>query len=246
MKSDVFLVRCFALSLIACLGGIGVGCALWGYSYVIDSRTSVDKLSDAMAAALEKVTFKVSNVHGTVQLDTTGATVRLEIPQFTLGQNQSWSPQAMPPSGRSGGGPLGAGSRGLLAGPGSAGGGSLGAGSWDLLAGPRSAGGSTEYGSASSSDPDASKIVIDYTRFSNVRWDGGIVTTGWKYRSRTEETPYEQYCYFRADGADQIYDLGLNGIIAPATPDPPGVDLNAAARNCVWYKGLTPAVRRRT
>lgn len=58
---------------------MGVGACFAGYSYITDSRTSLAKLTDAMADALSRVVLKVNDVkiNGSVPLDTGGATVRL-------------------------------------------------------------------------------------------------------------------------------------------------------------------------
>jgi hypothetical protein len=72
-----WLVGIGALCLLL---GAGVGAALFGYSYITDGRTSLEKLTTAVADGLDRVVLKVGDVavKGSVPLDTASATVRLD------------------------------------------------------------------------------------------------------------------------------------------------------------------------
>jgi hypothetical protein len=76
------LYRLSGIGVFCLLLGAGVGAALYGYSYITDGRTSLEKLTTAVADALGRVVLKVGdvgvNVKGSVPLDTNSATVRLD------------------------------------------------------------------------------------------------------------------------------------------------------------------------
>src|SRR6185436_14772177 len=54
------------------LAGIGVGAAFYGYSFIVDATSSSERIADAIVAGLQRSTVRTA---GTVQLDSTGASV---------------------------------------------------------------------------------------------------------------------------------------------------------------------------
>jgi hypothetical protein len=69
--------------IMAALIGSGIGAACYGYAYVHDPRTSVQKMAEAFASALQGTTFTATGEvalksGASVELDTTGATVKLD------------------------------------------------------------------------------------------------------------------------------------------------------------------------
>ena len=88
LRSDARMLRARAAAwymggfgVMALLIGAGIGLGFYGYAYVHDPRTSVEKMADAIGRALDrtKLTGEVSvKPDSRVALDTTGATVRLD------------------------------------------------------------------------------------------------------------------------------------------------------------------------
>ncbi|MBV8616660.1 MAG: hypothetical protein JOY66_23210 [Acetobacteraceae bacterium] len=72
------LIGIGALSLML---GLGAGAAFWGYSFVLDRRPRAADMAAAFAAALARTPVRGQLIvvpTGTVELDTKGATVRLD------------------------------------------------------------------------------------------------------------------------------------------------------------------------
>jgi hypothetical protein len=93
LKSDARMVTATAtlfwftgIGVLCLLLGAGVGAAFIGYSHITDSRTSLTKLTTAVADALGQVVLKVGdvNVKGSVPLDTGSASVRLDTKGATV------------------------------------------------------------------------------------------------------------------------------------------------------------------
>ena len=85
------------------LGGIGVGLASFGYSYVTDQRATMAKVTTALADALNKVTLKTDGTvklapDSTVKLDTKGASVRLDPSGMPRPTPQQLAPDTLPQS----------------------------------------------------------------------------------------------------------------------------------------------------
>src|SRR5262249_15414569 len=97
LKAKSTLWRLTGVGAMCALVGLGVGAGFFGYSYIHDPRTSAQKMAQAFAEALEKLTLrgevkldpqatvKLANggqvkveSTGTVRLDASGAVVRLD------------------------------------------------------------------------------------------------------------------------------------------------------------------------
>lgn len=102
------LLGCGGLLL---LGGIGMGMAAFGYSYVADQRATMAKLTTALADALNKVTLKADGTvkvspettvklapNSIVKLDTNGASVRLDADSTSRPTPRQLDPNAQPQS----------------------------------------------------------------------------------------------------------------------------------------------------
>lgn len=80
-KAAAWYMRGFGV--MALLIGAGTGLAFYGYAYVHDPRTSVEKMAAAISQALEKTTLHANGEvalrpDSTVALDTSGASVKLD------------------------------------------------------------------------------------------------------------------------------------------------------------------------
>jgi len=106
-----WLRRGLGIGALLLLAGVGLGAALYGYSYATDQRAAMNKLSASIADALNKVTLKadgtVKLADGTVKLDGTGSTVRLDTTGSTVRLDTSGlasemrpTPQQMQPDAR--------------------------------------------------------------------------------------------------------------------------------------------------
>jgi hypothetical protein len=87
------LWRLTGVGAMCALIGLGIGAAFFGYSYVHDPRTSVDKMAGAFIEALEKSTLKMTgevklDTDATVKLDPNGAQVKVD-PTSTVRLNAS-------------------------------------------------------------------------------------------------------------------------------------------------------------
>jgi hypothetical protein len=207
--------RLLGLGGFCLLVGAGIGLACFGYSYVTDGRATLTKLSDALAASLDKVVFKVADVKGTVTLDKggtvtldkggtvaldkggtvrleTGATVRLE----TMPRSTEQTPRP------------------------------------------------TEQQLNGTATPSShAAAVTNFTVFKTVQMAAGAVVTGWEFDSSDDALPYRQYCYYmekdHVSAAIQYY-IAINGdAVQPDARFP--VDFAAAYGNCVWAGKSSPA-----
>ena len=191
--------------------GIAVGAAAYGISYITDSRTSLEKMSEAMADALNKVTLKVDQVTGVVTLDpntkvpldANGATVRLDTSGSTVRLDPNGANVKLDPSNF-----------------------------------PRP---SPQQLQPPSSQPPRSDshVVTDYTVFKHVKMGEGEIVTGWKFRSSEDTTPYGQYCYFMASAdadTSAIFNVARNGT-AGAAPKGLPIKFQDAINACEWFNG---------
>lgn len=91
-----------------------------------------------------------------------------------------------------------------------------------------------------SATPDSkARVTTDYTVFKTVDFGSGTVVTGYNF-TPDADVPKTQYCYY-AEGAPPgeaslRINLGKDGTYVPSKPRP-GFDPQAAASNCVWFKG---------
>jgi hypothetical protein len=82
------------------------------------------------------------------------------------------------------------------------------------------------------------KAVTNYTVFKTVSFQSGVVVTGWQFDDSNHQTPRQQYCYFEPSLSGSVNNyimIGEDGHAAlPKTKELRGVNLEAAASNCVW------------
>jgi hypothetical protein len=83
------------------------------------------------------------------------------------------------------------------------------------------------------------KAVTNYTVFKTVNFQSGEVVTGWQFDDSNTTAPRHQYCYFEPSGSGSVSNyvtIGEDGHMAlpPKTKELRGVNLEAAASNCVW------------
>ena len=101
--------RLLGMGGLVLLAGLGLGAAFLGYSYYPDQQEGMNKLSAAIADALNKVTLKadgtvkladgtVKLADGTVKLNSTGSTVRLDTTNSTVRLDTSGSSVGMRPT----------------------------------------------------------------------------------------------------------------------------------------------------
>ena len=216
IKSDASMIaatatfwRLLGVGGLLLLGGLGIAAIIFAYSYITDSRSTMEKLTDAMVNGLNKVTFKVADVKGnvtladgaTVQLDP-GAVVHLDSRGAIVKLDSSGAVVHLDGSG---------------------------------MNVPRP----TERQLNTSAAPASNApVVTDFTVFKNVQFGDGIVSTGWKFKSSTDQSPNSQYCYYTSStdaGVWIRYDLATD--TGPVTADHRNfpVNFNAALASCVWF-----------
>ena len=81
------------------------------------------------------------------------------------------------------------------------------------------------------------RVTTEYTVFKSVKLSRGRVVTGYNF-TPDADLPKWQYCYFaeEVDGVEASVTLATDGVYRSPKPRP-GVDLQAAASNCVWFGG---------
>ena len=90
------------------------------------------------------------------------------------------------------------------------------------------------------SAPKASTIT-NFTVFKTVRFEKGLVMTGWMFLTSTQKSPTHQYCYYTESsdtpGLNVILDLGDDQKMEEPTKAPSGFDIPTAFSKCVWFRG---------
>jgi len=209
------MYRWFGRGLFVVALGAGVGAAFFGYSYITDSTTSMQKVSDAVADALSKVTLKVADVGGTVQidpnskvpLDTDGASVKLDSNgasvQLDTGGANFPRPTAQQLQ-------------------------------------PRPPGSNTNSSPGSSPPPtDPGKVATDFTVFKHLTIGEGQIVTGWKFHSSQDDRPFMEYCYYMVDAdtdTQAVFTVARNGVAITAPKGLP-IKFQEATAGCQWFDG---------
>ena len=214
-SASAMLLRLLGAGAFCLLLGAGVGAAFLGYSYITDSRTSLEKLTTAVADALSRVVLKVGdvNVKGSVPLDTSSASVRLDSRGASV--------------------PLDASSASVRLD-------SKGATATLEASGGREVPSREKLNGLNGPDPQ-SRIVRDLTLFNSRKLTEGQVVTGWHYSGSDEDVPDFQYCYYQTnsvEGASRKFDIAKNREPLPSPKDLP-IDIQEALENCVWFRGAT-------
>jgi len=224
------MYRWFGRGLFVVALGAGAGAAFFGYSYITDSTTSMEKVSNAVADALSKVTLKVADVGGTVQidpnskvpLDTDGASVKLDtngaiVRLDSSGGNGNFprpTPQQLQPR------PSGPGGSNTAGGP--------------------SGGASNSGGSSPNTSPtDPVKVATDFTVFKHLTLGDGQIITGWKFHSSQDDRPFMEYCYYMIDAdtdTSAIFTVARNGVAITAPKGLP-IKFQDATAGCQWFDG---------
>ena len=214
IKSDASMIaatatfwRLLGIGGLCLLVGIGLAAAFFGYSYITDSRSSMEKLSEAMANGLNKVVLKVADLKGNVAL-TDGGTVRLaDGGSVRLDTN---------------GALVRLDSNGAVV--------RLDAGGTSLRPTERQL-------NTSAKPASNAPVVTNFTVFKQTTFGDGTITTGWNYESSTDASPVHQYCYYTAPtnaGVWVRYDLGTDGVPVASHNYP--INFEAALSDCVWYR----------
>jgi hypothetical protein len=205
------MYRCLGIGGCFLLLGGGVGLALYGYSYITDTRTSMDKLASAIADALDKVQLKgTMMVNGSVPLDTTdakvrldtdGAKVKLDADDATVKLDADGSTVKLNTNG-------------------------------STFTRP-----SKQQLDQSATPASHAATVTNFTIFKEVMFADGKVVTGWKFDSSEDKTPEQQYCYYTGETKSNVsirYDIAIDHKPKTDVKDLP-FDLKAAVANCVWF-----------
>jgi hypothetical protein len=224
VNAKAALVRALGIGGACALAGIGVGAAFFGYSFITDASSSADRITAAMVEALEKTTLRTG---GTVRLDSTGATVRLDAHEVALEaaplKLDPGATVALDPEARL---------------------------TVDLAsaATPRPSPEQLKDNGAPP-DPDKAKVVTDFTVFKNVAFGTGRVVTGWNFSSSEQKTPSYQYCYFTRDASGSVSTntyLAVNGAVLTGLPAVADLDIAKAAAQCVWFDGAATKAASKT
>jgi hypothetical protein len=206
------MYRWFGRGLFVIALGAGAGAAAYGVSYITDDKTSMAKLSDALATALSQITLKVDEVKGTVTVDpgdaklplnTTGATVRLDANGATVRLDTS--------------------------------GARLDASNFPRPT-PQQLQLPTPSPDRKPADPKV--VATDYTVFKHVRLGEGEIVTGWKFHSSEDERPFGEYCYYMAKAdadTSAIFNVGRDGKASGKAPAGLPVKFQDAVANCQWF-----------
>jgi hypothetical protein len=87
----------------------------------------------------------------------------------------------------------------------------------------------------------AKAVITNYTVFKTVSFQSGVVSgvivTGWKFDDSNRTAPHHQYCYFEPSISGSVNNyimIGEDGHALSKTKELRGVNLEAAASNCVW------------
>jgi hypothetical protein len=84
---------------------------------------------------------------------------------------------------------------------------------------------------------NAKVVVTNYTVFKTVSFQSGVVVTGWRFDDSNTTAPRRQYCYFEPSMSGSVNNyimIGEDGHALSKTKELRGVNLEAAASNCVW------------
>jgi hypothetical protein len=82
--------------------------------------------------------------------------------------------------------------------------------------------------------------ITNFTVFKTVRFDKGMVVTGWNFLTSSQKAPTEEYCYYtqNAETPGVNVDLRLGSNRKPESPQsvPNNFDIAAAFNRCVWFR----------
>ena len=86
--------------------------------------------------------------------------------------------------------------------------------------------------------------IVNFTVFKGVSFGKGAVQTGWIFLTSAQRSPTQQYCYYteasETPGRNVMLDIGFDGKIETPKLLPENFDLEAAFRNCAWFRSETP------
>jgi hypothetical protein len=218
-KSAIWLLG--GIGVMCALIGVGIGAAFFGYSYAHDPRTSVAKMADAIAQALDKTTLKttgeVALKDATVKLDATGTTVKLDATGTTLKLDASGTTVKLDPNATV----------------------EISNGLKVEYARP-----TVEQLRPGAQPHTQAKVVTNFTVFKSVDFEQGYVVTGWSFANSEQTAPDHQYCYFEQSVGALSHrsiriTLAYDGVMLPQLKGSEEFDPNRAAMNCVWFGGGT-------
>ena len=219
VNAKAALLRLAGVGALVALAGVGAATAMFGYSFIKDERSSVDKIADALARALDRSTLKTA---GEVRI-AEGSTVQLSANALKLDPDASVQfsqPLKLDPDTTV---------------------------KLDPNARLRvSAGGETPRPTTDQMRPgqttqSGGKAVTNYTIFKSVPFGRGKVTTGWSFASSEEASPSSQYCYYaEGGGADPTVEvttyIASNGFMLPNVRAR-NFEVASAASSCIWFDG---------
>ena len=87
--------------------------------------------------------------------------------------------------------------------------------------------------------------ISNFTVFKAVKFDKGVVQTGWIFLTSAQKIPTQQYCYY-AEGSSETpgrnvsLDIGLDEKLEAPKIVPKDFDVAEAFSKCVWFKRDSP------
>jgi hypothetical protein len=197
--------------------GAATGVAFFGYSFISDSRASLDQLTAALTKALQTTTLHTDVTVGlkpdaTVAL-AAGAHVTLNPGSVSLASGGTVSMQPGTVS---------------LA-PGS----TVGIRSSDMPEIIRQMRQTDKTGRPA---PEFDKVTAFQTR----AFQNGEVGTGWNYRASNDfSVPYQQFCFYRErdnkSRTQRSFELAADGQIHEDLRNPFNIDMREAFKLCIWH-----------
>jgi len=244
------LWRLGGTGLLLMFTGIGVACALYGYSYISDNRGLGEHIANSLAKALEHTQIPISGsvemVPGLVTMEPGKVEMKPGVVEMKPGTVEMKQPGVveMKPGTVSGSvtviGPFANDT----------------ARSSTTMPAPSTPTPSTPTPTPAPSVPYArpwdnptwgnpntppnATVVRNFTLFNSVRSGSGQVVTGWKFSSSELTAPEHQYCYYRQDATGDITNdvhLAVDGQLTSAAQQGDGPTQLAL---CIWFGGQRP------
>lgn len=226
VTAKAWLWRLSGVGLLATGIGAGIGLGLFGYSYVNDSRTSLDKMASAIRTALEQ-SHLVVNLDPKATVGVAGS-VDMKPGVVTLAPGSTVvaaGTVALEPGGT-------VSTTGTVSvAPG---------GSVRVIDGGTITRPTERQLTGSSTTVVTGKTVTNYTIFKSVSFGSGQVKTGWDFVTSEQDTPTRQFCYYTEEagaGMQMIMSLAQDGKMLDAARAYKALDIKAAAAQCVWFNG---------
>ena len=217
LAAKAALWRAAGCAVVVVALGAATGVAFFGYSFISDSRASLNQLTAALARALRATTL---HTDGTVALkpDATvalvsGSHVALDFGPLSLAPGSAISMQP-----------------GIVSlAPGS----TVGI-SPDMLEIVRKM---QQSDKPAKSAPKFDEVTAFQESSS---YKNGDVITGWKYHASNDfVAPYYQFCYYHeTDGGphtERTFEFAADGQIYKDLPNPFNIDVREAFKLCVWH-----------